>query len=430
MDTIFALASAPGRSGVAVIRISGPDALEVGRQIAGPLPNKGQVALRIFRGPDGQQIDQGLILVFHAPNSFTGEDVIEFQTHGSVAIVKALSDVIRQTGLVRDAAAGEFTCRALLENRLNLTQVEGLGALLEAETEMQRSLAMSVFTGRLGETVETWRKDLLRITVLLEAKIDFADEAVPEDTSPEVISLVTRVCNSLAKEIAGSYVAERVRDGFEVAIIGAPNSGKSMLLNFLAGRDAAITSEIAGTTRDIIEVRMDIGGLAVTFLDTAGLRVAEDQIEQLGIDRTRERAAAADLRLFLQQSDDETAPIKLVDGDIRRIGKGDLAENPSKLHISGKTGLGVAVLVEEIRKILLDRAARAATATHARHRTAMIAAKSALALAEKEICAGPERAEFAADHLRVALRNLDALVGRIDVEVVLGEIFSNFCIGK
>ncbi|QBY02059.1 tRNA uridine-5-carboxymethylaminomethyl(34) synthesis GTPase MnmE [Rhodophyticola sp. CCM32] len=429
MDTIFALASAPGRAGVSVIRVSGPKAHDIGRALAGDLPKIGRAGLRVLRRADGEVLDQALVVAFAAPHSFTGENIVEFQVHGSVSVVKSLLAALAQTGLARGAEPGEFTRRALMNDRLDLAQVEGLGALIEAETEAQRKLAMKVFAGSLGEVVETWRAGLLRAAALLEATIDFADEEVPEDVSEEVLSLIDDISASLTREIAGSHVAERIRDGFEVAILGAPNAGKSTLLNALAGRDAAITSEIAGTTRDVIEVRMDLDGLAVTLLDTAGLREAEDAVEKLGIARARDRAAGADLRVYLMSSPEEVPPIDLEKDDILRLGKGDLfPDEPAA--ISGKTGEGVTDLVAEISARLSDRAARAETATHARHREAMQTAESALETARFEVEAGMDRAELAAEHIREAIRRLDALVGRIDVEAVLGEVFSSFCIGK
>ena len=222
--------------------------------------------LRNLRGTGGEVIDQALVLSFPGPNSFTGEDVVEFQLHGSIAVVRAMLSLLSTFPETRMAEAGEFTRRALENERLDLAQVEGLADLIEAETEAQRKQALRVLSGHLGARVEDWRKDLIRAAALLEATIDFADEEVPVDVTSEVEALLSKVGKELQAEAEGTYVAERVRNGFEVAIIGAPNAGKSTLLNALAGRDAAITSEIAGTTRDVIEVRMDLGGLpAVSY---------------------------------------------------------------------------------------------------------------------------------------------------------------------
>jgi tRNA modification GTPase len=427
MDTIFALATAPGKAGVAVIRISGPDAFDVGRALAGSVPEVGMARVRRLVDGQGAHLDDALVLTFQAPHSFTGEDVVELQTHGSPATVKAVLAAISATGLARMAEPGEFTRRALENDRMDLAQVEGLADLIDAETEAQRAQALRVLSGALGQLVERWRENLLRAAALLEVTIDFADEEVPVDVKPEVVSLLSPVMQDLSREIAGVDVAERIRDGFEVAILGAPNAGKSTLLNALAGRDAAITSDIAGTTRDVIEVRMDLRGLPVTVLDTAGLREAGDEIERIGIDRARARAEAADLRVFLKTTLDEVPGIDLQPEDIVLLGKADLHGADG---ISGTTGQGVSGLINRIAETLSSRAARQATATHARHAEAMRAALGALEAGMIEVKAGPDRTELAAENLRSAIRRLDSLIGRIDVEMVLGEIFSRFCLGK
>ncbi len=429
METIFALASAPGTAGVAVIRISGPEAFAICKALTGRAPKVGEVSLRWLRNAEDAVLDQALVLSFAASASFTGENIVEFQTHGSRAVVDAVLREIEATGLARPAEAGEFTRRALENDRLDLAQVEGLGALIEAETEAQRVQAMRVFTGYLGQKVDRWRADLLRAAALIEATLDFADEEVPVDVGAEVSALLTGVTAEFTSEIDGSYIAERIRDGFEVAILGRPNAGKSTLLNAMAGREAALTSEIAGTTRDVIEVRMDVRGLAVTFLDTAGLRDPEDTLEKMGIARAKARAEAADLRVYLLSDPDEVPEIELGADDIVLEGKADLIGRNAGA-VSGKTGAGVDTLLSQVADLLSDRVAGAGLATHARHRLAMIAAMEALALARIEVEAGAERGDLAAEHLRTALRSLDALIGRVDVEAVLGEIFSSFCIGK
>ena len=410
MDTIYALATAPGKAGVGVIRISGDQATGIGQALAGSLPAIGAARLRVLRDGAGGHLDDALVIRFAAPNSFTGEDVVEFQTHGSPATIKAVLAAIEATGLARLAEPGEFTRRALENDRMDLAQVEGLADLLDAETEAQRVQSLRVLSGALGDLVEDWRADLLRAVALLEVTIDFADEEVPVDVAPEVLELTDRVIASLHREIAGVEVAERIRDGFEVAILGAPNAGKSTLLNMLAGREAAITSDVAGTTRDVIEVRMDLRGLPVTFLDTAGLRESSDVVERIGIERARARAEAADLRVFLKSEPDEVPPISLRKEDLVLQGKADKYPDLGD-GISGLTGAG-------------------ATATHLRHAQAMIGAVTALEAAQAEVQAGAERTELAAEQLRHAVRRLDALIGRMDVETVLGEIFSRFCLGK
>lgn len=428
MDTIFALASAPGKAGVSVIRISGADAMAAGRALAGSLPDPGRRALRRLWDGQGQMLDEALVLVFAGPHSFTGEDVVELQCHGSTAVISAiLQNLSRQPGL-RLADPGEFTRRALENGRLDLAQVEGLADLIDAETEAQRRQAQQVLSGALGDLAARWRRDLIRAAALVEATIDFADEDVPTDVTPEVNALLQGVLSDLLREISVVQIAERIRQGFEVAIVGAPNVGKSTLLNHLAGRDAAITSEIAGTTRDVIEVRMDLGGLPVTLLDTAGLRETEDAVEAIGIDRARQRAAAADLRVVL--SEDGASPIPLEPDDLLVLAKADLGGGSDRLCVSGKTGQGVGDLVDRISTILGARTRSSGLATRARHRDAMERAALSLDAAVAQMVRGADSYDIAAEEMRSAIRALDSLVGRIDVEALLGEIFASFCLGK
>ena len=429
MDTIFALATARGKAGVAVVRISGPSALTAGRELAGDLPQPRQTAVRMLRGADGSDLDRALVLCFAAGHSFTGEDVVEFHLHGSTATIAA---VLRELGDIpglRLAEPGEFTRRALENGRLDLAQIEGLADLIEAETEAQRKQALRVFSGALGQKAEGWRSKLIRAAALLEATIDFADEDVPVDVAPEVLALIDAVAAELTTEVAATRTAERIRDGFEVAIIGAPNVGKSTLLNALAGREAAITSEVAGTTRDVIEVRMDLRGLPVTMLDTAGLRASQDTVEAIGIQRARDRAAAADLRVFVIEGDALPADVAQQPGDIVVQAKADLRPLDG-LAVSGKTGAGVSALIDQITRTLEARASGAGIATRERHRTAMMRAAGPLESARNQIGNGPDLSELAAEDVRSAIRALDSLVGRVDVEDLLDEIFASFCIGK
>lgn len=428
MDTIFALATAHGKAGVAVIRISGPAAFAAGERLAGSLPDPRRAGLRLLRDSGGVRLDEALILTFEDRASFTGEQVVELQLHGSVAVVGA---VLRELGTVeglRQAEPGEFTRRALENGRLDLAQVEGLADLIEAETEAQRRQALRVLSGDLGSKAEGWRKDLIRAAALLEATIDFADEDVPVDVSPEVNELLDRVMASLAIEIAGVSAAERVRTGFEVAIVGAPNVGKSTLLNALAGRDAAITSEFAGTTRDVIEVRMDIAGLPVTLLDTAGLRETQDKIEEIGIQRARERAGLADLRVFLVEGG-QAPDFKPESDDIVLKAKADTLADKTGA-VSGVSGDGVANLIDLLSQKLSARTANIGIATRERHRVAMERAVEALRAAKNFAGMGEDMTELAAEEMRTGIRALDALVGRIDVENLLDEIFASFCLGK
>ncbi len=428
MDTIFAQATAQGRAGVCVIRISGDEAFSIAEKIAHPLPAVRQAAVRPIINLNGDTIDSALVLVFKGPSSFTGEDVVELQLHGSIAVVKAVLTLLSTFPNTRLAEPGEFTRRAMENGKLDLTQVEGLGDLLEAETEAQRKQALRVLSGHLGQRVDEWREKLIRAAALLEVTIDFADEDVPVDVSSEVHELLSAVNNDLLKEIQGTHTAERIRAGFEVAIIGRPNAGKSTLLNALAGRDAAITSSIAGTTRDVIEVRMDIGGLPVTLLDTAGLRDASDEVEAMGIDRAMSRAAAADIRVFLVEKGEEL-PVSLEPGDIRLLPKADLRDDLTNT-ISGVTGQGVSELIARIQSVLEARSLSTGLATHERHRVALQKAADGLGVAISDLEHGPEHYDIAAEELRHSIRALEALVGRIDVENLLDVIFSSFCLGK
>jgi tRNA modification GTPase len=428
MDTIFALASAQGKAGVAIIRVSGPLAHNAGTQLcSGDIPPRG-TALRVLRDNSGDPLDQALVLTFVAPNSFSGEDTVEFQTHGSIAVVSAVLDALSKIDGLRLAEPGEFTRRALENGKLDLAQVEGLADLIDAETEAQRKQAHTVLSGGLGQLAERWRRDLIRAASLIEVTIDFADEDVPVDVTPEVSALLAGVQNDLEHETKGAIIAERIRTGFEVAIVGAPNVGKSTLLNALAGREAAITSEYAGTTRDVIEVRMDLGGLPVTLLDTAGLRDTEDHVEGMGIALARKRAEHADLRVFLVETD-EALDVQMQAGDIRLLPKAD-ERNGSVNAISGRTGQGIDQLVSHISDVLKLRSSDVGVATRKRHRDTMNSALTSLSDAKNILQNGPEYYDIAAEDIRSAIRSLELLVGRVGVENLLDEIFMSFCLGK
>lgn len=428
MDTIYALTTAQGRAGVAVVRISGPQAHEACIHLCGDLPEPRRSALRVLTGADGVKLDEALVLVFPHGGSFTGEAVVELHLHGSTAVVAAVLRELSALPGLRAAEAGEFTRRALENGRLDLAQVEGLADLIDAETEAQRRQALRVLSGDLGRLAEGWRRDLIRAAALLEATIDFADEDVPVDVTPEVSDLLHSVQADLRRQSAGVATAERIRTGFEVAIVGAPNVGKSTLLNALAGREAAITSEYAGTTRDVIEVRMDLGGIPVTLLDTAGLRETSDVVEGIGITRARERAALADLRVFLIDGEDQP-DLSPEPEDIVVRAKADLLQDKAGA-VSGISGEGIESLVGEITSRLSGRLSGLGIATRERHRVAMLRAVSALDDAARHLLLGPVAYELTAEELRQAIRALESLVGRVDVENLLDEIFSSFCVGK
>lgn len=426
MQTIFALATARGKAGVAVIRISGPEAFKVGARLVRSLPAPGRFGLRDIRDSSGSFLDRALILTFQEPGSFTGEDTVELQLHGSIAVIRAVERAIRDTGLARLAEAGEFTRRALMNDMLDLTQVEGLGRLIDAETEAQRQIAQASFDGGLTKIAEGWRTLMIRAAALLEASIDFVDEDVPVDVVPEVREILERLVSDLDREIAGSGIAERLNDGFEVAILGAPNAGKSTLLNALAGRDVAITSEIAGTTRDVIEARLDLSGLPVTFLDTAGIRETSDVVEGIGVERAIQRAVSADIRILLV-TDSWITPVPLIGKiDFSFRAKADVGEGTG---ISGLTGNGIDDMMRNIEHVLSEKTSMVRTAVTDRQGGAMKRARVGLESALLLLKSAPEL-ELVAEHVRDAQRSLDSLTGRVDVECLLGEIFSRFCIGK
>lgn len=382
---------------------------------------------QLFDG-SGDLIDEALVLYFPEGASFTGEEIVELHLHGSKAVVGAVLSALGTDDRLRPAEAGEFTRRALENGRLDLAQVEGLADLIDAETERQRQQAMRVFSGALGEMSAEWRRKLLRAAALLEATIDFVDEEVPVDVGPEVLDLVTDVRGQMEREAHGVRVAERLRDGFEVAIIGAPNTGKSTLLNRIAGREVAITSEIAGTTRDVIEVGLDLDGLPVTMLDTAGLRETEDMVEGIGVERARQRAEGADIRVHMMTEKSRETPN--VDGDdIYVLAKADISPGMG-LQVSGKTGEGIDQLIEAISGILSNKMASVGVAMRERHKLALIRSVGYLDRVQSDLTRGNDMTDMVAEELRSAIRAVDSLVGVVDVENVLDEIFSSFCIGK
>jgi tRNA modification GTPase len=356
----------------------------------------------------------------------------ELHLHGSPAVSKAVLSALGMLDGLRPAEPGEFTRRALINGKLDLAQVEGLGDLLAAETEAQRRQAVRLMEGTLSRRAEGWRTEIVRILAHVEVGIDFVDEDVPADVTATLGAAIGALCAAIEGELAASRMSERIRDGFEVAIIGAPNVGKSTLLNALAGRDVALTSEAAGTTRDVIEVRMELGGLPVTALDTAGLRESESAVEAMGIALARKRAEQADLRVFLVEAPEEVARLAIErrEGDLVALAKADLRGAGAGLAVSGLTGAGIGELIDRIGAALEGRASQAATITHARQRKAIEAARDRLQAAARGLESPAYDAVMVAEDLRGALRALDLLVGRTDVEAVLDAVFAGFCLGK
>ena len=450
-ETIFALSTPPGRSGIAVVRLSGPAAGTSLEALTGrPRPPARVARLVRLRDPDGgAAIDDALVLWFPGPASFTGEGMAELHLHGGRAVVAAAIEALARRPGLRPAEPGEFTRRAFDHGKLDLSEVEGLADLVDAETEAQRRQALRQMAGAFSRVIEDWRARLLPALAHLEAAIDFSEEDLPED----LITPTRATLGALSREI-GAFLAddrrgERLRDGLQIAIIGPPNSGKSSLLNALARRDVAIISETAGTTRDVIEVHLDLGGYPVTLADTAGLRALEgdvgDGVEQEGMRRARRTAAGADLTLAVFDVTSwprlDSEGLALVDRDCLVIlNKADLRpEAPAELEtaevrdrpvfvISALTGQGLGRLLEALERRVRDSlgvVGAAPAVTRARHRQALEDCRAAL-----ERAAGAELPELTAEDLRLALRALGRLTGQVDVEDILDVIFRDFCIGK
>lgn len=426
-DTIFALATAQGKAGVAMVRISGPQSLGVLSALGATAPTPRGTRLAYLKDPDGEILDHALIVFFEHGASFTGEDVVELHLHGSVAVVRAILRAIAGSGLARLAEPGEFTRRALMNGRLDLTQVQGLGDVIDAETEVQRKHAMRVLGGEVAERIGRWRADLIRAIALTEATIDFADEEVPEDVSEEVGDLVGRTLVAIEEEIAGVSSVARLKSGYEVALIGAPNAGKSSLLNALTRTDAAIVTEIAGTTRDIVEVRCDIRGLPVSFLDTAGLRDTIDPVEMIGVSRALARAETANIRILLHEEEEAPPwPFPARDQDLTVRSKSDLTGDPK--GISTVTGAGLSDLLDEIGNRLQADLSDTGLISRERDHNSLIGARDILSLVIKDLPTGEP--DIVAQHLRDAATALSDIVGGVDVEQILDEVFSSFCLGK
>ena len=438
-ETIFALASAPGRAGIAVIRVSGADAGAALTALGGLLPEPRRATRAKFRDSAGALIDDGLVLWFPAPHSFTGEDVAELHIHGGRAVIAHLSEALAAMRGVRPAEPGEFTRRAFEHGKLDLTQAEALADLIDAETRAQQRQALRQMGGALKEIYDSWRHRLVQALAHLEAVIDFPDEDLPANVTERLWSEVGDLDREIGGHLDDKHRGERTREGVHVAIIGPPNAGKSSLLNALVRRDAAIVSDIPGTTRDVIEVHLDLGGYAVTIADTAGLRDAGDVVEDEGIRRARKRASEADLKIALFDGARfparDAATEALRDArTIAVVNKADILRDVKDfdartgLHfISVKTGFGVAGLLASLEARVRDEsdAGVAAPLSRARHRVALEECREALTRARNA-----PLPELAAEDLRLAARALGRLTGRVDVDEILDVVFRDFCIGK
>lgn len=431
-DSIVALSSGRLPAGLAVIRISGPRTRFVVETIAGTVKDR-FTTLRKLKAADGSVIDHGLVLFFPGPGSFTGEDVAEFHVHGSRAVAAKMLETITQFEGVRHAEPGEFTRRAFLNGKFDLVETEALADLVNAETEAQRRFALRNAEGTQSELYSSWRRRLIHARAMIEAEIDFADEEdVPGSVSEAVWSDVSAMIGEIDRHVEGFKAAEIIRDGFEVVILGAPNAGKSSLFNALARRDAAIVTDEPGTTRDLLEIAMDLNGLKVRIVDTAGLRDAAGKVESIGIERAKARAGETDLILLLEDMADPVPVGNVASGaPLLHVGtKSDIAgagAGAYDLAISSRDGTGLGALLDEIG----DRAAKAAgdasevLPSRLRHVELLKETTGFLRAA----LAGHSQ-ELRAEELRLAADRLGRIIGAVDVEDLLDVIFSQFCIGK
>lgn len=435
--TIYALSTAPGRAGVAIVRISGEYAGGILVSLTGrPTPPARRAVLRTLRDEKGIALDEALVLYFPGPASFTGEDSVELHIHGGPAVIEAVLEAVDEAGGM-PAEPGEFTRRAFENDRLDLTEAEGLADLIDAETEGQRQQALAQLSGALKMVYEGWRHKLVEAMASIEGEIDFPDEEdVPDALSHRAYQPLADLIASMKSHLDDGRRGERTRSGFTIALIGAPNAGKSSLLNRLARREAAIVTDIPGTTRDIIEVRVVMAGFPVIISDTAGLREAVDAVEAEGVRRALDRAVEADLRIGVAdaRSREELADLqgRLKDDDLLVLNKLDLApdaRSDGAYGLSAKSGDGVAALEARMEEIVQRRLSRREepALSRARHRRAVEAAVEALQRCQENLAFAPE---LAGEDARLAVRALESLTGRVDVEDILDRVFSQFCIGK
>lgn len=437
-ETIVALSSGALPAGIAVVRISGPAARDALTALAGSLPEPRRAVLRRIRNAAGEEIDRGLVLFFEGPATVTGEDLAELHLHGGRAVVSACLDALTSLPRVRLAEAGEYTRRAFENGRIDLTEAEGLADLLSAETQAQHRQALAQAGGSLRALYEGWMRQLVEARAMLEASLDFADEGdVGEDATDAVAPSLSRLAAAMEAHLAGAHRGEIVRDGFRVAIVGPPNVGKSSLLNALADRDVAIVSDIPGTTRDVIEVSLDLAGIRVRFADTAGLRETTDAIEAIGIARAEAAAEAADLILALQASDGGTIHVKqrpdAIAGQHTVPVRTKIDLNPEArfdsemIAVSTRTGEGLEALLELIAGHAREAAGDPSGVVPARARHREIVTDALRLLTEAQSAPAPE---LQAEALRHVTDRLGLLTGRVGVEDLLDVIFSAFCIGK
>lgn len=437
-NTIVALSSGRLPAGVAVIRISGPRTRFAIETIAGNHPEPRSATYRHFRNALGERIDSGLLLFFPAPASFTGEDCAEFQIHGGKASVAALLDTLTALPGIRHAEAGEFTRRAFLNGKLDLTATEALADLISAETEAQRRLAVLNADGAQSRLYAEWRHRLIHARAMIEAELDFADESdVPGSVADVVWLDVARLLEEMTAHIAGFHRAEIIRDGYDVVILGAPNAGKSSLLNVLAQREAAIVSDEPGTTRDLVELSLDLDGVKVRLTDTAGIRENAGKVETIGIERARLRAEAADLVLLLEDGTGAAGPTPATDNhNVLRIAtKADLGNqdrtsaNVAALQVSSSTGQGIPELLRLLAVRAVEAVGKSGDILPSRLRHVELLQDSASAL-RSALDGEDQGLELRADDLRRAADRLGRISGVVDVEDLLDVVFSQFCIGK
>lgn len=436
MDTIYALASAPGRAGIAVIRVSGPGATGAVEALTGkPLAAARLMVRARLRSRQNDIIDEGLVVWFAAPASFTGEDVAEFHVHGGRAVVDGLLAALNALTGLRPAEAGEFTRRAVENGKLDLTRAEAIADLVDAQTAAQLRQALRQKDGALADLYDRWRAELLAAAAWAEAGIDFSDEDLPADVEARASAEISRISKEIEQHIDDSSRGEILREGLNLTVIGPPNSGKSSLVNALARRDVAIVAPTAGTTRDVVEVRLDLGGYPVIVSDTAGLRETGDAVEAEGVRRALTRARGADLVLLLLDGS-AAEPTKGIASDILDRAaltvwnKSDLDWPCPRegLTLSLKTGEGLDAVVEVIASAArkrLESPDESPVLTRPRHRRALEEASDALARS-----LGAREPELFAEDLRLALRALGRITGRVDIEELLGVVFKDFCIGK